>query len=163
MKQIRAIATMHVRQMNRTEEKYAKHLQDRLLVGEIRWWAFECWKFRLADSTFYTPDFIVVDNALRIEAHEVKHYWKSIGGAGWEEDARVKIKCAAEMHPVRFIAATFMDDQSWSFEEFGKDREEPVPQSEDLGLFIRQHAEGLSTREMENIIELIRKWEARHV
>ena len=125
MSRIAAIATMHRREMNRTEAKYAKQLRERLLVGEIRWWEYECWKFRLADNTYYTPDFIVVDNALRIEAHEVKSEW-STGKPGWTDDARVKIKVASEMHPVRFVASTLMKDGSWAVENFGLDREEPV-------------------------------------
>lgn len=117
-------ATLHRREMNRTEEKYSRLLQERLLVGEIRWWGFESWKFRLADKTYYTPDFIVVTNDLCIEAHEVKTVWDT-GKPGWQEDARIKIKVAAEMHPVKFVAATANRDGSWEFEEFLKDREEP--------------------------------------
>lgn len=125
---IRAIATMHRREMNRTEEQYAHHLEERRIVGEIRWWAYEAWKFRLADKTYYTPDFIVVDNALRIEAHEVKAVWQKAGKVGWEEDARVKIKCAAEIHPVRFLAVSRNRDGGWDVEEFLKPREiEPLP------------------------------------
>lgn len=127
MVNVRAIATMHKRGMNRVEEHYANHLRERLMVGEIRWWAFEAWKFRLADNTFYTPDFIVVDNALRIEAHEVKAEW-STGKPGWMEDARVKIKCAADQHPVRFIAVSRSRDGSWNFEEFLKEQELPLPE-----------------------------------
>lgn len=114
---IHALATMHRREMNHTEEKYSRHLQDRLMVGEIRWWGYETWKFRLADKTWYTPDFIVVTNDLKIEAHEVKALWNT-GKPGWQEDARVKIKAAAEIHPVKFIAVTLTRDGSWEVEEF---------------------------------------------
>jgi very-short-patch-repair endonuclease len=153
---IRATATMHRREMNHTEEKYSRHLQDRLLCGEIRWWAFECWKLRLADNTFYTPDFIVVDNALRIEAHEVKHWWRNAGRTGWEEDARVKIKVAADMHPIRFVAATLMEDQSWSFEEFQKDREEPLPPT-DLELISQALGLSMVARDWTDIVHHIQK------
>ena len=121
---IRATATLHRREMNRVEQKYAEHLEKRRMVGEIRWWAYECWKFRLADDTFYTPDFIVVTNDLQLEAHEVKAYWQSAGKVGWTDDARVKIKVAAEQHPVRFMAVSLMPDQNWAVEEFGREREE---------------------------------------
>lgn len=135
MARIHAIATMHRRDMNRTEERYAAHLRDRQMVGEIRWFFFEAIKLRLADNTFYTPDFLVVDNALALEAHEVKTEWGT-GRPGWQEDARVKIKVAAEIFPLRFMAATYMRDGHWEFEEFGKDREEPAPPypSADLSL-----------------------------
>lgn len=122
---MRARATVHPRKMTRLEEKYARHLQDRLNAHEIEWYLYEAWKFRLADDTFYTPDFIIVTNDLRIEAHEVKALWHT-GKPGWKDDARVKIKVAAEMHPIRFIAATLMRDGNWEFEEFLKDREEQV-------------------------------------
>lgn len=118
MARFSAIATMHRREMNRTEAEYAEHLRERLLVNEIRWWAFEAWKFRLADKTYYTPDFIVVLNDLRIEAHEVKALWGT-GKPGWHEDARVKIKVAAEQHPVHFVAVTKTRD-GWEFEHFGQ-------------------------------------------
>jgi hypothetical protein len=50
-------------------------------------------KLRLADRTFYTPDFQVVNDATgEIELHEVK--------GGWiEDDAMVKFKTAAAMFP----------------------------------------------------------------
>jgi len=114
---IRATATMHQREMNHTEEKYAKYLQERLVCGEICWWAYECFKFRLADKTWYTPDFIVVANDLHIEAHEVKSIW-STGKPGWTDDSRVKVKVCAEMYPIKFVAMTLMKDQSWQMEEF---------------------------------------------
>lgn len=64
--------------------------------GSIQWYAFEAMKFKLADKTFYTPDFIVMTHEGYLEAHEVKGFW--------EDDARVKIKCAAEKFPIKFIA-----------------------------------------------------------
>lgn len=82
--------------MNKTESAYAYFLELRAKAGEIKRYSFEPLKFRLADKTFYTPDFMVVrDN--QIEMHEVKGYW--------EDDARVKIKVVAELFPeFQFIA-----------------------------------------------------------
>jgi hypothetical protein len=88
-------------------------------VGLIQWWMYEAMKFRLADNTFYTPDFIVVTANGDLEAHEVKAYWSNANRGGWREDARVKIKVAAEMHPVRFLGMTLMKDGSFEREEFG--------------------------------------------
>ena len=82
--------------MNKTEAAYAQYLEAQKQVGEIQWYGFEAWKFKLADNTFYTPDFMVLPKSGLIEAHEVKGYW--IG------DARCKIKIAAAQHPVKFIA-----------------------------------------------------------
>lgn len=78
--------------MNRTEASYADHLERRKLAGEIIDYKFEPMKFRLADLTFYTPDFRVIMADASIEFHEVKGSWK----APHQDDAKVKIKVAAE-------------------------------------------------------------------
>jgi hypothetical protein len=82
--------------MNKTEAAYAARLEAQRQAGDVLWWAFECLKLRLADATFYSPDFIVMLSDGSIEAHEVKGHW--------QDDARVKIKVAAETFPFRFKA-----------------------------------------------------------
>lgn len=82
--------------MNKTEAEYARFLELRKAAGEIAWFAFEGVKLRLADKTFYTPDFAVMRADGLIEMHEVKGHWM--------DDARVKIKVAAEQFPFRFLA-----------------------------------------------------------
>jgi hypothetical protein len=84
-------------EMNKTEARYAQHLEGRRIAGEVEWYAFEALKLRLADRTFYTPDFAVMLSTGAMECHEVK-------GGHWEDDARVKIKVAARMFPMRFFA-----------------------------------------------------------
>ena len=100
-------------EMNKTEAAYAQELEMRKRVGEIEWWAFESIKLRLADRTFYTPDFAVVI-AGGMCFHEVKGHW--------EDDARVKIKVAAKLFPhFTFIALTKIpvkDGGGWKVEEF---------------------------------------------
>jgi hypothetical protein len=66
-------------------------------------------KFRLADNTFYTPDFMVVMADGLLEAHEVKGFW--------EDDARVKIKVAASLFPIQFTGVTYQK-KVWCYEEF---------------------------------------------
>ena len=64
--------------MNKTEEAYAGHLRLLMLAGEVLHYEFEPLKLRLADKTFYTPDFMVVRRDGLIELHEVKgatHYY----------------------------------------------------------------------------------------
>ncbi|WP_454826057.1 hypothetical protein [Paraburkholderia xenovorans] len=112
-KALQALGRLKVGAMNQTEQRYARHLEDRKRAGEIVWYGFEAWKFRLADSTFYTPDFAVMLADGRIECHEVKGHW--------QDDARVKIKVAAYQHPVRFIAVTAKSKKAgggWQVEEF---------------------------------------------
>ena len=99
--------------MNKTETAYDKHLESLKSDGEIIWHKFEGMKFRLADNTFYTPDFMVLRSDGTLEAHEVKGYWM--------DDARVKIKVAADMYPLKFIAIKAKakkDGGGWAEEEF---------------------------------------------
>lgn len=68
---------------------------------------------RLADNTFYTPDFAVMLADGALEMHEVKGFWT--------DDGRVQIKIAADLYPVRFIAVRAMakkDGGGWEREEF---------------------------------------------
>lgn len=85
-------------QMNKTEARYAEHLEAHRAAGMISWFGFEAVKLRLADNTFYTPDFAVLAKDSVLEFHEVKGFW--------QDDARVKIKVAADRFPFRFIAVT---------------------------------------------------------
>lgn len=95
-KNLQALGRLKVGQMNKTEATYAGELEMRLRAGEVAWYKFEGIKLRLADNTFFTPDFIVMGAGGQIECHEVKGYWL--------DDARVKIKIAAEMYPFVFLA-----------------------------------------------------------
>lgn len=95
-------------QMNKLEKAYASELQKNVYAGQIEAFRFEPINLRLAPKTFYKPDFLVVTQ--HIEFHEVKGHW--------EDDARVKIKVAAEIYPwFRFIAVQFKN-KHWVTEEF---------------------------------------------
>ncbi len=95
--------------MNKLEAKYAQHLEIRKHGGHILWYSYEAIKFKLADKTYYTPDFIVMTSTGALEAHEVKGFW--------EDDARVKIKCAAAKFPFAFIALKLDKTLGWVGEE----------------------------------------------
>jgi len=95
--------------MNTWEQQYAEQLKLRERAGEIEWYAYEAIKFRLANNTFYTPDFLVMLANGDMEVHEVKGFW--------EDDARVKIKVAASIYPFRFIAIS-KGKEGWSVENF---------------------------------------------
>lgn len=98
--------------MNKTEALYANELRLREQASEIVWYRFESLKLRLADKTWYCPDFLVVFPDGRMEFHEVKGFWR--------DDARVKIKVAAEQYPMfRFIAVS-RKKGGWQIEEFGR-------------------------------------------
>lgn len=83
---------------NRYEQAWREHVQNNVQQSGI---FFEPIKFRLADRTYYTPDYIMLAMDGTIEAHEVKGSWKAPG----QDDSRVKIKVAAELFPwIKFIA-----------------------------------------------------------
>lgn len=95
--------------MNKTEADYAWYLERRKIAGEVAWYKFEGIKLRLADNTFYSPDFAVMLASGQMEMHEVKGHWT--------DDARVKIKVAAEMYPFLFLAIK-RDGGMWKIEVF---------------------------------------------
>lgn len=108
-----ALGRLKVGERNKTEKAYEEMLIAQEFTGEILWHKFECMKLRLADNTFYTPDFAVMRSDGQIECHEVKGHW--------QDDARVKIKVAADLYPFRFIAAkpkTKKNGGGWEYEVF---------------------------------------------
>lgn len=92
---------------NSLESRYEAQLEADRLAGLVLWYAFEAIEFRLADRTKYRPDFVVMLADLTIEVREVKGHW--------EDDARVKIKVAAELYPFRFVAVKPVKS-GWSVE-----------------------------------------------
>jgi len=110
---IQALGRLKTGAMNQTERAYANLLEMRKHAGEVAWYRFEGMKFRLADNTFYTPDFAVMLADGQLEMHEVKGFWT--------DDARVKIKIAADQYPVAFIAVqkkAAKQGGGWSEERF---------------------------------------------
>lgn len=90
--------------MNRLEAEYSA-----FLCGVFH--RFESIKFRLADKTYYTPDFMVMQTDGSIEFHEVKGFW--------EDDARVKVKVFAEMYPEFVVKAITKQKGQWHVEVIG--------------------------------------------
>jgi len=92
-KGLQALGRLKAGTMNKTEQTYAT-LDARRHAGEVAWFKFEGVKLRLADNTFYTPDFAVMLANGTVEMHEVK-------GCMFD-DANVKIKVAAATYPFVF-------------------------------------------------------------
>ena len=108
-----ALGRLKTGERNKTEQAYEDYLGARQRVGDVLWFRFEGVKLRLADNTFYTPDFAVMLASGQMEMHEVKGFWA--------DDARVKIKVAAELYPFRFLAARpkpKKDGGGWQIEVF---------------------------------------------
>lgn len=103
-----------VERMNKLEAMYAAHLEALRRAGKIVFWRYESAKFRLADRTWYTPDFYIMRADGTLEIHETKGFW--------EDDARVKIKVTAEQFPeLQFVAVQWDKGvKGWKFERFGR-------------------------------------------
>ena len=111
---IQALGRLKTGVMNKTESLYeATVLKPALMAGEVAWYKFEGLKLRLADNTFYTPDFAVMMMDGQMQCREVKGFWT--------DDARVKIKVAADIYPFEFIAIRALPKKSgggWAEEMF---------------------------------------------
>ena len=97
------------RGMNKTEREWAEMLEARRIGGELLHWSYEPIKVRMADNTFYTPDFLVVLGSGELELHEVK-------GAFVMDDARLKFKLVAEHFPARLVWAQKLKGGAWNVE-----------------------------------------------
>lgn len=103
--------------MNKTEQRFDAYLQLLTAAGEVEDYRFEPFRLRLTTKdwlTTYTPDFgILYPQDRTIELCDIK------GGAGWEDDARVKIKIAAsEFWWFRFAGYTEDRGGNWKKESF---------------------------------------------
>lgn len=110
---LQALGRLKTGEMNKTESDYQIHLEQQKRLGIVAWFKFEGIKLRLADNTFYTPDFAVMLATGHMELHEVKGFWT--------DDARVKTKVAASLYPFQIIAVTKKTKKAgggWVFENF---------------------------------------------
>jgi len=99
--------------MNRSESAYSQHLELLRRAGEVLWFKFEGIKLRLADNTFLTVDFAVMYKDGRLALEDVKG-----SKAIFSDDARVKMKCAADQFPLIIRAVYPVKGGGWSVEEF---------------------------------------------
>lgn len=104
--------------LNKLEQEYYTHLLRLKANGEIHDCMPQPLKLNLAPglACTYTPDFMVVRNDGILEFHETKGYW--------HDDARVKIKVAADKYPFVFVAVTKPRKSSpWQYEYFTQEQE----------------------------------------
>ncbi len=97
---MRALGRLKAGAMNKTEAAYAAHLESMRAAGQVLWFRFEGLKLRLADNTFLTVDFAVMVADGRLEMHDCKG-----SKAIYQDDAKVKMKVAAEQYPFVFRVA----------------------------------------------------------
>lgn len=102
---------------SKTEAAYAREALEPLKrQGVIRDYWHEPVKFRLADRTYYTPDYMLVLASGIIEFVEVKG--RKGAGPWCEEDALVKIKVAAAMYPFVFRMVWPAKGGGWDRKEY---------------------------------------------
>lgn len=102
-------------EMNATEAKYANYLRGLVIAGEVLWWKFEGIKLILADRTTLSVDFNVMEKSGLLVMVDVKGCKAII-----EEDAKVKMKVAAEQYPFIFRYAfprTQKEGGGWTHED----------------------------------------------
>lgn len=85
-------------QMNPLERDFERHLQMLLATDQIAWYGFDVIKLRLADNTFLSVDFFVMQTSGELHAIDVK-------GGLIEEDARVKMRVVASAFPIPLFYA----------------------------------------------------------
>lgn len=93
-----ALGRLKTGEKNRTEAAYESDvLKPAMIAGDVLWYRFEGIKLRLADNTFLTVDYAVLPASGVLELHDVKG-----SPAIFSEDAKVKMKVAAEAYPFVF-------------------------------------------------------------
>lgn len=98
--------------MNGLERRYSERLDVLVFNRAIRSYRYESVKLRLADRTWYTPDFEVVRSDGCVEYHEVKGFMR--------DDAAVKIKVAAEQYPERAFVLVQRKKSEWIITTIGR-------------------------------------------
>jgi hypothetical protein len=96
------------------ERLYAARLERLAAEGAVAGWMWKPIRFRLAERTFYEPDFMVVLADLEVAFDEVK------GARGWEldDESRTKWKVAAEAHPMFRFRGAVLAKAGWEIEEY---------------------------------------------
>ena len=99
-KALQALGRLRDGEQNATERRYEAHLEQQKQAGEILWYLFEGIKLKLAPKTFLTVDYAVMSASGQLEMHDVKG-----ARAIFSDDAKVKMKVAADKFPFVFKVA----------------------------------------------------------
>lgn len=108
-----ALGRLKVGEKNQTEQRYEDEiLRPAMIAGEILWYRFEGIKLRLADNTFLTVDYAVLPKSGVLTMVDVKG-----GAAVVQEDARVKMRVAADSYPFAFQLAFPVKGGGWTVQD----------------------------------------------
>lgn len=101
MSKLYALGRLPKGQMNDGERKFADaYLEPLKYAGEILWWRFEGIKLRLAHNTSLSVDFPVMRSDGALQMIDFKGSPRV-----FTDDARAKMKVAAELYPFPFFVA----------------------------------------------------------
>lgn len=110
---MQALGRMKTGEMNKTEARFAQLLELEQHAGKVQWWKFEGIKLMLAKNTSITVDFAVLPDTGILTMIDVKGSKAMV-----TDDARVKMKLAAELYPFVFkLAYPRAKGEGWDIEE----------------------------------------------
>lgn len=108
-----ALGRLKVGEKNMTEQRFEDEvLRPRMIAGEILWYRFDGIKLRLADNTFLTVDYAVLPADGVLTMIDVKG-----AAAIVQEDARVKMRVAADQYPFLFQLAFPQAGGGWTIKD----------------------------------------------
>ena len=96
--------------LNKLEQEYGKYLFALQKQGKVERFVYEGLILKIAASCTYKPDYYIIRSDGYIELHEVKGMWR--------DDARVKIKTAAQLYPEFIFRAVTKKNNKWTWELF---------------------------------------------
>lgn len=99
--------------LNKTEARYAKHLEGLKLAGEILWYRNHAFGLYFEDGTRYTTDFVVMDVRGGITLIDTKAYRKNQKKVHITEASMLKMKRTASEYWMFTIKATWEVNGAW--------------------------------------------------
>ena len=110
---MQALGRMKTGEMNKTEARFAQLLELERYAGRVQWWKFEGIKLMLAKNTSLTVDFAILPETDILTLIDVKGSKAMV-----TDDARAKMKIAAELYPFVFkLAYPRPKGEGWDIEE----------------------------------------------
>ncbi|HYD58940.1 MAG TPA: hypothetical protein VEC35_01200 [Noviherbaspirillum sp.] len=115
VKRFQALGRLPKDRMNKTEREYSDKLEAQKAQGLIIDYKFHALRVRLADNTYYEPDFLVLHADMTVGIHETK-------GGFTTDKGQMKIKLCAEVLPwFRFFKCIKLPAKQgggWKIEEY---------------------------------------------
>lgn len=98
--------------MNKTEARYARYLDEQKIMGIIADWWFQSVTLKLGHDTRYTPDFVVLMPDGLIEFRDTK---------GWDTEpaAAVKERVCSTMFPLFVFKEARWEKNDWVHKTIG--------------------------------------------